>query len=354
MSRLISQSHMSGLEVWWAEAADHVIALAWSPDQSRLAVAAASGEIAILDAAEGGVAGRLAGHSGGTLALGWQPCGSLLATAGQDCCARVWHADTGQCVAEFGPGARWVEHVAWAPNGKTLAAAGGKSVGLWTAQGDLRQRFDGHESTITALAWSPEGASLATACYGAARLLRPDDPAPPARLPCETSLIALAWSPDGRFLAAGTQDRAIHLWQMPRRRARAEDGDLEMSGYPLKVKQLAWDRHSRYLATGGGSEITVWDFSGRGPSGSRPKVLQGHGARLTTLTYQSRGALLASGDTEGRVLVWNLACRPPTRAPQPTNSATVDSEITQLAWSPKERYLAVGTHHGTVSLWKLG
>ena len=43
-----------------------------------------------------------------------------------------------------------------------------------------------------------------------------------------------------------------------------------MSGYSTKVRELSWHANSRFLATGGGPAVVVWDFSGKGPAGSKP------------------------------------------------------------------------------------
>ncbi|HMP41901.1 MAG TPA: WD40 repeat domain-containing protein, partial [Roseiflexaceae bacterium] len=60
------------------------------------------------------------------------------------------------------------------------------------------------------------------------------------------SVLVLAVSLDGKYIAAGAQNASVHFWI-------CRDGtDLEMSGYPRKVRELAWDSSSSYLATGGG------------------------------------------------------------------------------------------------------
>ena len=78
----------------------------------------------------------------------------------------------------------------------------------------------------------------------------------------------------------------------------AESGrELHMSGYPSKVRELSWDFTGRFLATGGGDVICVWDCGGsKGPEGTTPKMLEGHGATVSAVAWQRRGFLLASGD----------------------------------------------------------
>lgn len=97
----------------------------------------------------------------------------------------------------------------------------------------------------------------------------------------------VAWSPNGERLATGDQDASVHFWLVKK------GTDLMMSGYPRKVRELAWDRTGSWLATGGGFQIIVWDCS-ISPEGTEPLVLEHHEVPLCKLAYQRRGNLLAS------------------------------------------------------------
>jgi WD40 repeat protein len=144
------------------------------------------------------------------------------------------------------------------------------------------------------------------------------------------------------MLAHGNQDSTVHFWYTE----TAED--LQMSGYATKVRELSWNPTSRYLATGGGPAVCVWDCGGTGPAGSRPQMLDGHGetVTLTAVQFQSRGHLLASADDTGRVCVWQ-----PANKKQPlVGTAQGDGEVSVLRWSPDEKLLAVGFSTGSVSV----
>ena len=64
-----------------------------------------------------------------------------------------------------------------------------------------------------------------------------------------------------------------------------------MSGYPTKVTTLAWGEGGPILATGGGHSIAIWNFSGKGPAGSRPVDLAGHRMRMTGLAFAGKGGV---------------------------------------------------------------
>ncbi len=116
-----------------------------------------------------------------------------------------------------------------------------------------------------------------------------------------------------------------------------------MSGYPLKVRELAWDNDSRYLATGGCELITIWDVSGKGPAGRRPIQLKFHEERLTALEFQPAGTRLASGSKDGKVAIWKSV-----KEKQPEFVTELDSPISTLRWSPCGKSLGVATNNGEV------
>lgn len=333
---------------------DPVIALDWSPDGQRLAVAGISGPCAVVEATSGLATQRFAGHLGGTLALAWSPGGALIATGGQDRTVKLWVADSGALLRELDGGAAWVEHVAFSPDGAHLATAAGKRLRIWKATGELTFEFAAHESTISALQWRADGKGVATSCYGMIRCFRLGEPKPYETLDWKASLIALAWSPNGRYVASSTQENTIQFFRLP----SAGREPLQMSGYPSKVKQLAWDRTATFLASGGGEVVTVWKVSGGGPAGTIPLQLSGHPRNISALGFQRRGDLLASGCEAGAVFIWNPSqCPWPEKEPVPTEqritARRLKSAINQLRWSPDESTLALGCQDGSLVVWNL-
>lgn len=119
-----------------------------------------------------------------------------------------------------------------------------------------------------------------------------------------------------------------------------------MSGYANKVKELSWDPTGRFLATGGGEEVTVWDVSGKGPRGTTPRQLRGHTRRVTALAYAPRGGLLASGDADGNACLWQ-----PERSPKPLRESWLGGAITAVAWRSDAAGVALAAASGGVALW---
>ncbi|MGE3536599.1 MAG: WD40 repeat domain-containing protein [Candidatus Tectimicrobiota bacterium] len=336
-------------ERWRSASSDHVIALAWSSDGTYLAAAAVSGPLLLLEGQSGQTMARLAGHALGTTSLSWAPTRPLLASAGQDGLVRLWDGPAGQPQEVLEAGATWVERVAWSPDGAYLAAAAGRYVRCWDAAGTLRHTSPAQSSTVSDMQWAPRQAwingtlpVLASTAYGGVSLWRPDTPEPLAQYTWQGSILVLAWSPHGRYLVHGDQDGTVHFWHLATRK------DARMTGYSTKVRELAWDASGRFLATGGGPVVVIWDFAGKGPQGSRPLMLEAHQQFLSTLAFQHAGPLLASGGRDGRLALWQPGAQKKALALQQLSSG-----VTQTVWSPDDRLLAVGTEDGGVIVYEV-
>ncbi len=332
---------------WAATLDDYAIDLAWSPDGTLLAVASAAGGITLHDAATGAVRHALAGHADGANALAWSG-NSLLATGGQDGCVRFWDAATGKQTAEAKLGNAWVEHLAWQPSSSQpsalssqliFAAAGRKLVAL-KPDGSIAHAFPDAPKTVSALAWRPDGSACAAACFGHVAVWDAAAFAAQKEFPYGNAIYALTWSPDGRWLVAGCHDNSVHLW------VPAEDLELHMSGYETRLKELSFSHDSKWLATGGGKDVCVWDCAGAGPEGREPLQLPQTG-RTTAVAFQNQHGLLATGDAGGVFTLWG-----PTRKNPMVAEVKMPSAATKFAWSADDSLLAVGTEKGVVYVFK--
>jgi WD40 repeat protein len=191
--------------------------------------------------------------------------GALIASSGQDGTVALWDATSLAERMRLPGDAPWIEHVAFQPKGTLLASAGGKHLKLWASDGRLVHATSAHPSTIAAIAWDAAGRQIGLAAYGGLWIHGVAGAKLATRsLAWQGAALTVAWSPSGKVIASGMQDGTVHFWRA------GERVSAQMSGYPGKVRETSWSASGRYLATGGGAQITVWDFRGKGPEGTRP------------------------------------------------------------------------------------
>lgn len=326
---------------WAIDVGDYPVALAWLAGGTQLVVGAASGDVSLLAAADG--ARRVLGvHENGVLAVACRDDGAHIASGGQDSTIAVWGLPDGNLLHRTAPGKAWIEHLAYQPGGKLLASASGKRVGLWSETGELLHAFDGHGGVVAAIAWG--GAKrLGAAAFGGLWLHTiGSDGYSTEALPWKGAPLTLAFSPNGKVIACGMQDASVHFWRRP------GGHHSQMSGYATKVRETSWSANSRWLATGGGQNVVLWDFGGKGPEGTRPVQLEGHTDRVTALAYQREGGHLISGGRDWRLSLWR-----PASTAQALDAHLLGAPVCALAWSPDSRLVAAATENGEISLYAL-
>ena len=330
--------------VWQGRLEDFVTSLAWSPDGPRLAAGSVSGQVAIYDTATGKTLHLFAqAHAEGCDAVAWRPDGRALATAGRDGTWKLWDAEEGKLLVEHEAGALWAEHLAWSAQpvgerGHLLALGVGNKVTLWNEQGAASGEPLKLGKVVAEVAWIMGGATLAIATSteivvhdpadGDERVFKSRDP-----------ILNMAFSPSGKWLMTGNQDASVHVWNTD------NGGEMHMRGFAAKVRQLAWHRGGRWLATGGGPSIAVWDCSGSGPEGRTPMLLEWHSEPVSALHYQPKGDWLASGARDGSLMIWS-----PTQRLNQVSRAKIESGVTRVAWAPDGRQLAAAGEGGEVQL----
>jgi WD40 repeat protein len=327
-----------------AQLDDYVVDLAWSPDGTQLAIAGGEGKVALADAGTEALSPAVIGeHMLGTLALAWQPHARRFATAGQDGAVALWDAAGAREFMRWKPAVSATQALAYSPSGERLATAAGKSVTLWTSEGEKVHAFAPAASTAVALAFDKPGMDIGVALNGEIAVHRIEKSRyETRRYKWPAACLTVNFSGNGRFLASGMADGSLHFWN------RSTGKDSQMRGYDGKVQLVAWSDSSKYLASCTGNEMVLWDFSGRGPEGSKPMVLNGHTDRVDAFAWQPGGEHLVSGGRDWRLVLWR-----PGKAREPIDVQMGDGEISALRWSPDGKRVAVGEKQGRVSLYEM-
>lgn len=322
-------------------AADHVLGLSWSPDGLMLAATPSQGAIQLVRV-DGSIVAELPGHGMGNGVSAFHPVEPILATCGADGKIRIYREPfSGTPERETTLGKDWVEKLAWNANGSYLATAIGKRLVVLDKTGAVVQEFTSHRSSVCDFAWNPrQPEEIASVCGGGALMWRLGEDEPFARFDWGGASLLAAWSPDGRWIVTGDQTPSVHVYDLTR------DHPLHIQGYETKVKALAFNSASRKLATGGGRLVTVWNCTGKtGPEGTMPKQLEGHTGDPIALAYRRASDWLASGGTDGNLILFE-----PESSGRPRYVLALGSAVASVAWHPSESLLAAGTDAGDVVL----
>jgi len=323
---------------------DYVVDCAWSADGKLLAIAGGEGKVALGRAAgDAFTLETLGEHLLGALALAWQPHGTVFATAGQDGALALWDAGAGSQIKRWKPAPTPTQALCFSPTGELLASAAGRTVALWSAAGDKIHAFAPATTSAAALAFDRPGTDLGVALNGELAVHRiANSRYETRRYKWPAACLTVNFSGNGRFLASGMADGSLHFWN------RSTGKDSQMRGYDGKLELVAWSDNSRYLASSAGHEVVLWDFSGKGPEGTKPIVLTGHTERIDGFAWQPGGEHLVSGGRDWRLTLWR-----PNKTTQPIDVQMLDSEISAVRWSPDGKRVAVGEKKGRVTLFDL-
>jgi WD40 repeat protein len=274
-------------------------AIVWSGDTA--AVALGDGTVQWIGN-DGGVV-QHAVHAGAILSACRHPDGASVVTGGDD--GRVCRATPGGEVQILGNFERkWVEHLVSSAASGLIVAGVGRDAVVWKKGANEPSHRFSLGATIGGMDLDGKGKRLAVSYYNGAALLYASTPdSGRVELPFGGSHLACTLSDDGRYLITAMQETGLHGWQIPEMR------DMRMSGYSAKTRSFSWDRRGKWLATGGDSSAIVWPFEGKtGPMGKAP-LLRGtrDGTNVTRVAFHPRDEIFAVGYSDGVVALARLA-----------------------------------------------
>jgi WD40 repeat protein len=282
----------------------------------------------------------LEAHDGACLAACLPPRGEGLLTGGDDGRVALSTRETTTELAKV-PG-RWIDAVAASAESGLMAFGAGRELHVRDSADPAFSRVFTHEKSAADIAFDPKGRRLAVATYGGVWLwyARIADQKP-AILKWAGSHVTVCWSPDGKFLMSAMQENQLHGWRV------ADEKNLRMGGYPAKVKSLAFMSKGALMATSGANGAVCWPFAGAtGPMGKQAAEIGYDDAALTTrIATAPDKTWLAAGLDDGRV--WAADVTGERIAPLKSEKGAA---ISALAMSPDAKRVAWGDEDGNAGV----
>ncbi len=298
---------------------DLVMAVAWSPDGSKLAVSAGD-EIHMLNV-DGWQETSAIPVGSMTHGLAFSPEGQILAAGSRDGVVRIWKIDTNpengapfqQLIIQAHR--KGVNSVVFNPINGILATGGNDAVArFWDLQsGRMIGMAIGGSFAIPSIDFSPGGGVLAVVNGPVVRLREVGSERIVGTFQADSPLYHVAFSPDGTQLAVTGGDNQIRLWQTESAYRSGHQIYPEprlLSGHrglPGSFRALVWDTDyspvdNLLVSAGGDATIRLWDPQSAELLGAYPA----HPGGATCLAFNPDGRLLASGGLDGSVIIWSV------------------------------------------------
>ncbi|KAJ7029576.1 hypothetical protein C8F04DRAFT_1264846 [Mycena alexandri] len=144
-----------------------VLAVAFSPDGTRIASGCLDKTLRVWDVAMGHPIGNpLAGHTGSVLSVVFSPDGSRIASGSADKTVRVWDVATGHPIGKPLAGhTSWVQSVVFSPDSMHIASGSDDTtIRVWDAEtgNPIGEPLAGHTNWVSSVAFTPDGTRIAS------------------------------------------------------------------------------------------------------------------------------------------------------------------------------------------------
>jgi len=152
------------------------------------------------------------------------------------------------------------------------------------------------------------------------------------------------FSPDGKFVLSAMQENDLHGWRL------SDMKDLRMAGYPGKIRSLSFMSKGALLATSGAPGVVIWPFAGaNGPMGKEAvEVGVDEHSLVTQCAGAQMGSRLIAGRSDGRVWSADLA----VTGSRPLRE-TKGSAVSAVAITSDGRRAAFGDEDGEAAVIEL-
>ncbi|CAD6504585.1 BgTH12-00093 [Blumeria graminis f. sp. triticale] len=324
-----------------------VLAVSWSPDDSRIATGSMDNTVRIWDSKTGTQLGSpMKGHSKWVTSLAWEPYHvqkqekPRLASASKDATVRIWSTNQQTILMVLTGHKGSVSCVKWGGLGFIYTGSHDKTVKVWnSSDGTLAMSLETHAHWVNHLALSTDFVNR-TAFYDHTAHVPSSTE---AKLTKARERFSKAVTVQGQLierLVSASDDFTMYLWEP----LTGNKPVARMVGHQKQVNHVTFSPDGLFIASSGFDNHTkVWN----GRDGKFLHTLRGHVAPVYQCAFSPDSRLLVTGSKDTTLKVWDMQ----------TFNLSMDlpghqDEVYAVDWSPDGQKVGSGGKDKAVRVWR--